>query len=75
MAVIYRKKYPIPMPEGAEIISRRGKKFARWQNGKNQTRTAEVLEDGRVMFVADCLYVRYRDSAGKDRRAFGLARR
>ena len=68
MAVIYRKKYPIPMPEGAEIISRRGKKFARWQNGKNQMRTAEVLEDGRVLFVADCWYVRYRDSAGKDRR-------
>ena len=68
MAIIYRKKYPIPMPARAEIITRRGKKFARWQNGKNQMRTAEILEDGRVMFVADCWYVRYRDSAGKDRR-------
>ena len=68
MATIYKKKYPIPMPAGAEIITRRGKKFARWQNGKNQVRTAELLKDGRVMFVADCWYVRYRDSNGKYQR-------
>ena len=68
MATIYKKKYPIDMPAGAEIITRRGKKFARWQNGKKQVRTAEVLDDGRVMFVADCWYVRYRDSNGRNKR-------
>ena len=68
MATIYKKKYPIPKPAGAEIITRRGKKLARWQNGKKQVRTAEVLDDGRVMFVADCWYVRYRDSNGKYQR-------
>ena len=68
MATIYKKKYPIPMPDGAEIVTRRGTKLARWQNGKKQVRTAEVLDDGRVMFVADCWYVRYRDSSGKMRR-------
>ena len=68
MATIYKKKYPIPMPDGAEIVTRRGTKFARWQNGKKQTRTAEVLKDGRVMFVSDCWYVRYRDSNGRYKR-------
>ena len=68
MATIYKKKYPIPMPAGAEIVTRRGTKFARWQNGKKQVRTAEVLKDGRVMFVADCWYVRYRDANGKCQR-------
>ena len=68
MATIYKKKYPIPQPAGAEIITRRGKKLARWLNGKKQVRTAEVLDDGRVMFVADCWYVRYRDSNGRYKR-------
>jgi len=68
MATVYRKKYPIPMPEEAEIIVRRGKKVARWQNGKQQVRTAEVLDDGRVQFVSDCWYIRYRDADGLMRR-------
>lgn len=68
MASIYRKKYPIPMPEGAEIIIRNGRKLARWTNAKNQVRTAEVLDDGRIQFVSDCWYMRYRDADGIMRR-------
>ena len=68
MATIYKKKYPIPMPEGAEIITRRGQKLARWESGKGQVRTAEVLDDHRVQFVSDCWYVRYRDADGVMRR-------
>ena len=68
MATIYKKKYPIPVPDGAEMITRRGKKLARWANGKGQVRTAELLDDGRIEFVSDCWYVRYRDAAGKMRR-------
>ena len=68
MAAIYKKKYPIPMPDGAEVVTRRGKRVARWTNGKGQVRTADVLDDGRIQFVSDCWYVRYRDSAGKMRR-------
>ena len=68
MATIYRKKYPIPVPEGAEIIVRRGKTMARWRNGKQQVRTAKVLDDGRVQFVSDCWYIRYRDADGIMRR-------
>jgi len=68
MAAIYKKKYPIPMPARAEIITRRGKKLARWVNGKGQERTAELLDGDRVRFVSDCWYVRYRDAAGRMRR-------
>ena len=68
MAAVYKKKYPIPMPNGAEIITRRGRALARWTNGKGQERTAEVLDDGRVQFVSDCWYIRYNDAAGKMRR-------
>ena len=68
MATVYKKKYPIPMPEGAEVITRRGKRLARWQSGKGQVRTAELLADGRVQFVSDCWYIRYRDASGRMRR-------
>jgi len=54
MATIYKKKHPIPMPESAEIITRRGKKLARWASGKGQVRTAPLLDDGRIQFVSDC---------------------
>ena len=68
MAVVYKKKYPIPMPEGAEVFVRRGQRFARWESGKGQLRTAEVLDDQHVQFVSDCWYVRYRDAEGHMRR-------
>jgi len=68
MAAVYKKKYPIQMPDGAEIISRRGKTVARWTNGKGQERMAEVLDDGRVQFVSDYWYIRYTDASGKMRR-------
>jgi len=68
MATVYKKKYPIPMPGGAETITRRGKRLARWRSGKGQVRTAEVLADGRVQFVSDCWYIRYRDASGRMRR-------
>lgn len=68
MAGLYKKKYPIQMPEGAEVIERNGRRFARWTNGHNQTLTAEVLDDGRVHFVSDVWYMRYRDAEGIRRR-------
>ncbi|MBI1367095.1 MAG: tyrosine-type recombinase/integrase [Planctomycetes bacterium] len=68
MATIYKKKYPIPMPQGAEVVVRNGRRFARWTNAKNQTRTADVLDDGRIEFVSDCWYMRYRDAEGVMRR-------
>ena len=68
MATIYKKKYPVPIPGGATIITRRGKRVARWTSGKGQVRTAPLLDDGRIMFVSDCWYIRYRDADGAMRR-------
>lgn len=36
-----------PLPAGAEIFTRKGKRFARWIDGKNKPREAELSEDGR----------------------------
>ena len=64
MASIYKKKYPIDIPNQAEIIDRRGRKVARWTNGKGQTRTAELIDDNHIQFVSDCWYMQYRDAHG-----------
>ncbi len=68
MASIYKKKYPIPIPAGATVVNRNGKKLARWTSGKGQIRESELLADGRIEFVSDYWYVRFRDADGKMRR-------
>jgi len=48
----------IPIPPGAKIFMTKGKKFARWQDGratKNtvQFRTARVQDDNRIRFLSE----------------------
>ncbi len=69
MATLYRKTYPMDMPAGAEIITRRGKPMARWVDGRGNTKMAPLHEDGeRIMYVSDVWYARYVDADGRDRR-------
>ncbi len=30
---VYRKTYTKPLPAGAELLTRKGERFARWQDG------------------------------------------
>ena len=46
MANLYKKTYPMDMPDGAEIITRRGKPLARWVDGRGNTKMAPLHEDG-----------------------------
>ena len=65
MATIYRKVYPVPMPEGAEIIMRRGQRLARWTDGNGNVKTAPLSADGKkIMHEAGCWYARYTDADG-----------
>ncbi len=69
MATIYRKVYPVPMPDGAEIITRRGQRLARWIDGNGNEKTAPLAAGGKkIMHEAGCWYARYRDADGIDRR-------
>ncbi len=69
MANIYKKAYPIPMPEGAEVVQRRGKPMVRWTDGRGRTRHNPLADDGeRMMYVSEVWYARYRDLDGSDRR-------
>jgi len=71
MATVYRKKIIRPMPEGAEIVTQRGKRLACWRDGRDRQRTAEIAvgKDGvvRIATRTATYYARYRDANGQAR--------
>ena len=69
MATLYRKIYPVSMPEGAEILVRRGQRLARWTDGNGNVKTAPLSANGKkIMHEADAWYARYRTADGVERR-------
>ena len=68
MATVFRKTLTKPMPQGAELFTRKGERFARWTDGKGRTRQAKVTagKDGspRLLIEADTWTAKYRDGAG-----------
>jgi len=72
MGSIHRRTFTKPLPPDAEIVTRKGERFARWKvNGK--TRTAKVTqgEDGRDRIIeqAATFTAKYRDGQGVVRHA------
>ena len=69
MANLYKKTYPIPMPDGAEIVTRRNKPVVQWRTKHGKLKTAPLAEDGkRMMYVSEVWYARYTDHTGNDKR-------
>src|SRR5262245_33746671 len=46
MARLFKPTFTKPIPEGAELFTRRGKKYARFKTKRGKTREAELTEDG-----------------------------
>src|SRR5271166_3950068 len=42
MGSLFKKTITRPLPPGAEIITRKGERLARWRDGKGKLRTAPV---------------------------------
>ncbi len=69
MANLYKKTYPMDMPPGSEIITRRGRQMVRWVDGRGNMKTAPLHDDGRrMMYVSDVWYARYVAADGRERR-------
>ena len=68
MGAVYRKTATKPLPAGAELFTRKGEQFARWQNAKERPRTAAVTtgRDGqpRIRVEARTYTAKYRDGSG-----------
>ena len=62
MATVYKETYTRPLPEGAELFTRKGKRFARWTDAKGKKRTEPVTKDGtRIVLQAKTYTAKYRD--------------
>ena len=72
MATVFKKTFTKPLPDGAEVLTRKGERFARWKDGKGKTRTAKVAvpEKGRhagtprIIMEAGTYTAKYRDGQG-----------
>jgi integrase len=51
MPTLYKKTDRKPIPEGAEIVTRKGVRHARWTDRRGRTRTEPLAEDGTAVLV------------------------
>src|ERR1044071_1277653 len=67
MGSVFRKSYTKPLPQGAEIVEKKGQRFARWKvNGKLRQHPVTKGAGGadRVLIEGRTFYAKYRDHAG-----------
>ncbi len=68
MGSIFKKTATKPIPKGAELFSKSGKRFARWKPSKGKVRTAPVTtgRDGtdRIVITVGTYLAKYRDGSG-----------
>ena len=68
MGSVYKKTFTKPLPEGAEILTRKGERLARWKDAKGKTRTAPITVpkkgknagQDRIVNVAGTYTAKYR---------------
>ena len=51
MPTLYKKKDRKPLPEGAELVTRKGGRFARWVDRRGRPRVAPMADDGASILV------------------------
>ena len=68
MGTVFKKTVTKAVPSGADVIVRKGERFARWKDGKGKARTAPLTtgRDGtdRVVIVSPYYVAKWRDGAG-----------
>ena len=65
MGTVYKKSYTRPLPEGAKITARKGKRIAEWIDAKGKRRNAPLTAAGdRIAVEAGTYTAKYRDGSG-----------
>jgi integrase len=68
MGTVFKKQVTRPLPDGAEIIIRKGERLARWKDRRGKARTALLTagRDGaeRIVTESPFFIAKYRDGAG-----------
>jgi len=69
MATVYKRREWRPIPDGAKIITYRGKPYASWTDAKGKARRAPLHPDGqRIAQLAECYTAQFFDETGKRRK-------
>ncbi len=72
MARVFKQTYTKALPAGAEVVTRRGRRLARFKDGRGRTVTAPVSQDGsQVILETAKWYIEYKDADGLTRRVPG----
>ncbi len=68
MGTVYKKTATKPIPKGAELFAKNGKRFARWKPSTGKARTAPVTtgNDGtdRIVVTVGTYLAKFRDGSG-----------
>jgi integrase len=76
MASIFRRTYKRPIPDGAEIVTRKGAKYARWKDKRGRTKSAPLAEDGKqIVLQYRQWYIEYEGEGGRRVRVKGYTDR
>lgn len=66
MGSVYRSTYTRSLPEGAELLTRKGKRFARWVDAHGTRHTGELTAAGDRVLIQSRIYTaKYRDGFGR----------
>ena len=76
MARIFRHTYTKSLPEGAEVFTRKGHKYARFKDAKGKMITAPISKDGqKIILETSKWYIDYRNADGAIQRRAGFTDR
>jgi integrase len=65
MGTVYKESYTKPLPPEAEVFTRKGERFARWQDRRGRRHTGKLTENGdRVTVRASTYTAKYRNGSG-----------
>jgi len=69
MAGVFRRVKKMPLPDGAHMVERKGKRFAEWRDDNGKRRTAPLSKDGTGIRVEAATYtVQFYDEHGHPQR-------
>ena len=67
MSNLRRVPYTKPLPAGAEVFTRKGRRFARWTDRKGRRREAPLSGDGtRIQLLSRKWYGEWKDPDGTE---------
>jgi len=65
MGTVYKETFTKPLPAGARIIVRKGRRPAEWKDAKGKTRTAPLTAAGdRIAVEVGTYTAKYQDGRG-----------